>query len=56
MYVCEKCNREYRDKPNGRCPNCGGLVRKNMDRNERERGNRNRFRNARRLKRGDDWE
>lgn len=55
MYVCEKCHRDYQEKPNGRCPNCGGLVRKSLDSIERVRSNRKRFQNARRLKRGE-WE
>jgi rRNA maturation endonuclease Nob1 len=55
MYVCEKCHVAYQEKPNGRCPACGGLVRKNLDKTQRERGNRKRFQNARKMKRGD-WE
>jgi rRNA maturation endonuclease Nob1 len=54
MYVCEKCHREFNDKPNGRCPNCGGLVRKNLER-EKAKGNRHKFQKARKMKRGEDW-
>lgn len=55
MYVCDKCNRDYVEKPNGRCPVCGGIVKRTLDREERKRGNRNRFQKARKMKRGEEW-
>jgi DNA-directed RNA polymerase subunit RPC12/RpoP len=57
MYVCGKCQREYSEKPNGRCPNCGGLVKKVFDdgRGKGHRNDRKNFRNARKFKHGD-WE
>lgn len=55
MYICERCQREYNDKPNGRCVNCGGLVRKVFDKRDNGRNNRKRFQNARRFKQGE-WD
>jgi rRNA maturation endonuclease Nob1 len=56
MYICSKCHREYQDKPNGRCVDCGGLVRKNLDRTGRSgKVDRRKVQNARNYKRGEEW-
>lgn len=54
MYVCNGCYREFTDKPNGRCPSCGSLVRKDFKRDDK-RGKKGKYRLARRAKQSEDW-